>query len=154
MAMGQPVIRKREGGKTRCRFPTRTSSQRKNTNSITSFENGADPRATQDNRDKLIEALDRFNEDQAYKPHTRDRFYDFAGKTGLVATLAGRNEAEPVTETATMAAAQEGSPAFVTKRLSDAGLSTSIRIDSSGQGATAMLPGPAAASRRVEISLR
>jgi len=252
--------------------------------------------ATQANRDKLIEALDRFHADQAYEPHTRARFYDFAEKTGLAATLEGREEAEPVAGRGTMSAAEERSPAgkrklpwwlilliivlvvvlalillrtcggcssvgqgqpqapqtlaatqgeqkdstgaaavaqtptpakkalsldsippanllihfmpnsvtlapgeelklealvsalkalgaqegtlvvsghaasigypegerrvseeraaFVAKRLSDAGLSPSIRIDSSGQGATAMLPGPAAASRRVEISLR
>ncbi len=48
-----------------------------------------DKRTTQANRDMLSEALDLFSADAANEPFTRDLFYAFAEKTGLVAKLEG-----------------------------------------------------------------
>ncbi|MBN1242341.1 MAG: OmpA family protein [Spirochaetales bacterium] len=50
-------------------------------------------RGTAANRAVLVEALDRFNADKAWEPHTRAKFYEFAERDGLIGRLEGADAA-------------------------------------------------------------
>jgi len=54
-------------------------------------------RTTQENRDKLVEALDAFNADASLEPHLREQFYEYAERTGLLARLAAKEGEESAT---------------------------------------------------------
>jgi len=51
-------------------------------------------RATDENRDMLIEALDRFRAEAGFSPHKREQFYAFAKEVGLHERLEDRAEGE------------------------------------------------------------
>jgi hypothetical protein len=58
-------------------------------------------RASDENRDMLIEALDRFRAEAGFSPHKREQFYAFVEEVGLLERLEDREEgeeAEPGTE--------------------------------------------------------
>jgi len=54
-------------------------------------------RGTAANRALLVEALDRFNADTAWEPHTRAKFYEFAERDGLAGRLEGAGSAAAAT---------------------------------------------------------
>lgn len=60
-------------------------------------------RGTAANRALLVEALDRFNADQTWKPHTRAKFYEFAERDGLVGRLEGAADGKPSSASAAVA---------------------------------------------------
>jgi hypothetical protein len=51
-------------------------------------------RASDENRDMLIEALDRFRAEAGFSPHKREQFYAFAEEVGLLERLEDRAEGE------------------------------------------------------------
>jgi hypothetical protein len=53
-------------------------------------------RATDENRDMLIEALDRFHAEASLSPHKREQFYAFAEEVGLLERLEDREEGEVI----------------------------------------------------------
>jgi len=63
-------------------------------------------RTTQENRDILAAALDRFNADKALEPHTRELFYKYAEGSGLLSALEGKAGAEEAAPPAARAAAE------------------------------------------------
>jgi len=69
-------------------------------------------RGTAANRALLVEALDRFNADKAWEPHTRARFYDFAERDGLYGRLEGPVGGKTVDAAAAPADAPAGKRRF------------------------------------------
>ncbi|MBP7096154.1 MAG: OmpA family protein [Spirochaetia bacterium] len=69
-------------------------------------------RGTAANRALLVEALDRFNADKAWEPHTRARFYDFAERDGLSGRLEGPVGGKTVDAAAAPADAPAGKRRF------------------------------------------
>lgn len=51
-------------------------------------------RASDENRDMLIEALDRFRAEASFSPHKREQFYAFAEEVSLLERLEDRPEGE------------------------------------------------------------